>query len=485
MDTLVQPLVSLRWQDVLDILLNSYILFRLYILFRGTNVIRMLLAIGILWILERMAMSIGLIVTSWAIQGIIAAAALIIIIVFRNEIASVFQARSFKSFFWGIPQRQIQTPIEIIAESVYEIARHKLGALIVLPLKKGIEEVVQGGVLWQGTLSREMLLSIFWHGTPVHDGATVIQGNKIVEVGAILPLSKSNDLPSHFGTRHRAAAGLTEKTDALVIVVSEERGEVTVFKDRSIINVKDNLELNQVLHQYAGIAPAIKGARNQIIEICLAAVICLVGVTTIWYSFARGFETLATLEVPVEFMNRDPKMELFSASASTVKLQLSGSGSLVRSVRPDQVKVKLNLINAVPGNNQVAITRDGIVLPPGIELMQLEPQTLEVNVDVPVKKKLPIQPDWAGKLPANLILQESRTIPETVDVVGGNLTLKDIKSIYTEKIPLENISGDGKIAVDLVLQPSSLKLADGSKKNAEVVFKVAQRQPASALEAKQ
>lgn len=108
MDTLVQPLVSLRWQDIVDILLNSYILFRLYVLFRGTNVIRMLVAIGILWMLERMAMSIGLIVTSWAIQGIIAAAALIVIIVFRNEIASVFKARSFKSFFWGIPQRQIQ-----------------------------------------------------------------------------------------------------------------------------------------------------------------------------------------------------------------------------------------------------------------------------------------------------------------------------------------------------------------------------------------
>ncbi|MBU1566802.1 MAG: DNA integrity scanning protein DisA nucleotide-binding domain protein, partial [Proteobacteria bacterium] len=116
------------------------------------------MAIAMLWILERVAINIGLIVTSWAIQGIIAAAALIVIIVFRNQIASVFQARSYKSFFWGVPQRQIQTPIEIIAESVYELARLKLGALIVLPLKKGIEEVVHGGVLWQGTLSKEMLL---------------------------------------------------------------------------------------------------------------------------------------------------------------------------------------------------------------------------------------------------------------------------------------------------------------------------------------
>jgi diadenylate cyclase len=202
MTPLIQSLSGLRWQDIVDILLNSYILFRLYVLFRGTNVIRMVIAIAMLWILERVAMSMGLIVTSWAMQGIIAAAALIIIIVFRNEIAGVLQTRSLRSFFWGIPQRQIHTPIEIIVDSVYELAGHKLGALIVLPLKKGIESVVHGGVPWQGKLSREMLLSIFWHGTPVHDGATVIQGDRITEVAAILPLSKRNDLPSKFGTRH-------------------------------------------------------------------------------------------------------------------------------------------------------------------------------------------------------------------------------------------------------------------------------------------
>ncbi len=475
MDSLIQLLSSLRWQDLLDILLNSYILFRLYILFRGTNVIRMILVIAVLWILERMAMNIGLIVTSWAIQGIIAAAALILVIVFRNEISGVFQARSLKSFFWGIPRRQIQTPIEIIVESVYELARHKLGALIVLPLKKGIEEVVHGGVAWQGRLSREMLVSIFWHGTPVHDGAVVIQGDRIVEVSAILPLSKSKDLPSSFGTRHRAAAGLSEQTDALVIVVSEERGEVTLFKDKKFDTIKDSAELNQQLCRHAGTVSASNVLSNQAIEFSLAALICLVSVTGIWFSFARGVETLATLDVPVEFVNRDPNMEVFSASASSVKLQISGSGSLIRSIRPDQVKVRLNLANAVAGNNQVAITRDGIALPPGIELKQLEPQTLEVNLDVPVEKTLTIQPDWTGKLPEGLIMHDAQAQPETVEVIGGKLTLKDIRTIYTEKIPLDKLSADGTLSVELVLQPSSLKLADVSQKSTKVLYHLVKR----------
>ncbi len=478
MDPLIQFLTGLRWQDVVDILLNSYILFRLYVLFRGTNVIRMIMAIAMLWMLERMAVNMGLIVTSWAMQGIIAAAALIVIIVFRNEIASVLQTRNVKSFFWGFPQRQVQTPVDIIVESVYELARRKLGALIVLPLKKGIETVVQSGVSWQGKLSREMLLSIFWHGTPVHDGATIIQGDKIVEVAAILPLSKRKDLPSYFGTRHRAAVGLAEQTDAMVIVVSEERGRVTVFKDESIIQINDNIELGQVLCEHAGEATATSGRKGQSVELGIAAMICLASITGIWFSFARGLETLVTLEVPVEFMNRDPKMEIFAASVSSVKLQLSGSGTLIKSVRPDQVKVKLNLANAVAGRNQVTIARDSVTLPPGIQLKQVDPQALAVTLDLPVEKTLPVQPDWTGKLSEGLILEDVRIVPDNAKVVGGSLMLKDIQTIYTEKIPLESITTGGTTTVSLVLQPSSLKLGGGARNRVDVIYKVRRRSAA-------
>jgi uncharacterized protein (TIGR00159 family) len=479
MDPLVQFFTGLRWQDVVDILLNSYILFRLYVLFRGTNVIRMIVAIAMLWMVERMAVNMGLIVTSWAMQGIIAAAALIVIIVFRNEIASVLQTRDFKSFFWGIPQRQIQTPVDIIVESVYELARRKLGALIVLPLKKGIETVVQSCVPWQGKLSREMLLSIFWHGTPVHDGATVIQGDRIVEVSAILPLSKRNDLPSYFGTRHRAAVGLAEQTDALVIVVSEERGRVTVFKDESIINIDNNIELDRVLREHAGEVSARSYLKRQAMELGVAAMICLASITGIWFSFARGLETLVTLDVPVEFMNRNPKMQIFAASASSVKLQLGGSATLIRSVRPDQVKVKLNLANAVAGSNQIPIARDSIALPPGIHLKQVDPQALQVDLDIPTQKILPIQPDWSGKLADGLIIEEVRMVPDKIKVVGGSLMLKDIQTIYTEKIPLENITAGGTVSVSLVLQPSYAKLGDGARNRIDIIYKVKRRPTAS------
>jgi uncharacterized protein (TIGR00159 family) len=475
METLNLLFSDLRWQDLVDILINSYILFRLYVLFRGTNVIRMIMAIVMLWMVERMAVNLGLIVTSWAMQGIIAAAALIIIIVFRNEIASVLQTRNFKSVFWGFPQRQVRTPVDIIVQSVYELARRKLGALIVLPLKISIEPIIQSGIPWKGTLTREMLLSIFWHGTPVHDGATIIQGDTIVEVSAILPLSKKNDLPSHFGTRHRAAVGLAEQSDALVIVVSEERGQVTVIKNDTIININNNVELDRLLREHAGRATVSSGMKRQTFELGIAAMICLASITGIWFSFARGLETLVTLKVPLEFENKEPNMEIFGASASSVDLQLSGSGSLIKSIRPDQVKVKINLADADAGSNQIPIARDTITLPPGIQLKQVEPQILEVNLDLPMKKNIPVQPDWTGKLGKNLILEEVHVVPDKVGIVGGSLMLKKIQTIYTGKIALDNITESGRMSVRLFLYPSSLKLENGSGNRVDIFFKVKKR----------
>jgi diadenylate cyclase len=255
MHTLLSFLATIRWQDIVDILLNSYILFRLYVLFRGTNVIRVVAGIALLWIFQRIAAQLGLIVTSWAMQGIIAGAALIIIIVFRNEIRNVLQANNLRAILWGFHRPVIRTPIDSLVEGVYDLASRRIGALIVLPGKEDINEVVQTGVNWQGILSREMLSSIFWHGNPVHDGAAVVVGNRVTRVGAILPLSQRDDLPRKYGTRHRAAVGLTEQSDALVVVVSEERGEVVAVNKDAIVPIPDNLALKNALRSHLGWRP--------------------------------------------------------------------------------------------------------------------------------------------------------------------------------------------------------------------------------------
>jgi diadenylate cyclase len=468
-------LLGIGWQNVLDIALNTYILFRLYVLFRGTNVLRVLFAMVVLGVLRQVAVSMGLIITTWVLQGVIAVAALVIIIVFRNEISSVLQTKDLKSFFWGIPRYQLKTPMGIIVESVYEMARKKTGALIVLPLNKGLESVVQEGIPWQGKLSKEMLLSIFWGDNPVHDGAAVIQGDRITDVGVILPLSKRTDIPSHFGTRHRAALGLAEQTDAMVIVVSEERGKITLVRNNQIYDINDVSVLEKLLVKHAGEDTPARGFQKHTRELAVAAAICLACVTGLWLSFSRGMETLATHDIPVEFINPGQKMEIFSSSASSIRLLLSGSRPLIRSLGPDRISVKLNLANAVPGINTLAVSRNTITLPPGISIKNIEPSQLEVLVDVPMQKELAIQPVWVGKLARDLIMTKVSAVPQKANVIGPTQVLRQMHTLFTEPLSLENIQASDTLTADIDLNPASIRLADQKKIKVQVSYTVEKR----------
>lgn len=476
MNTLLRFLSTIRWQDVADIILVSYILIRLYVLFRGTNVFRVLVGMSFLWFFQRIAVSIGLIVTSWAFQGITAVAALIIIVVFRNEIRSVLQAQNLRAILWGFSQKTVSSPVEIIVDSVFELARRRNGALIVFPGKEDLEEVIQSGIRWRGLVSKEMIMSIFWHDSPVHDGAAIVKGDQVVEVGVILPLSNRKDLPSYYGTRHRAAAGLAETTDALVIVVSEEIGHVVVAKgsDVSVINQKE--ELAQILQEHVGVTTAQWGhLRKEKLRLGIAVVGSILVITGVWFSFTRGLETLTTFEIPIEYMNRDPKMEILDTSVNAVRLHLSGSGALIKSMRPDQVRVRLDLSKAVVGPNTFTIIPENVALPPGVFVKKVEPPVLEVTLDIPMEKDLPIQVDWVGKLPKDLILVEAKLDPETVKVIGGIRQLENISTIYTQKVPVDHIEKTGTISVNLAFHPATLKIAPGSEDSITVEYVAKER----------
>ncbi|MBL7180674.1 MAG: diadenylate cyclase [Pseudomonadota bacterium] len=478
MNALFSFFAILRWQDVFDILLNSYILFRFYVLFRGTTVLRVIAGIAILYVFRQIAVFFGLILTSWALQGIMAVAALIIIIVFRNEIRSVLQAKNLKTILWGVPQKPFHTPMKIIAESIGTLSRRHIGALMVFPAKDDLEEVVQKGVRWNGLASKEMITSIFWPDNPVHDGAAIIHGDRITEVSVILPLSHSDDLPSRYGTRHRAALGLAEVTDALIVVVSEETGRVVVAKNSKIIEIRSSDELIKNLRAHAGISEEDQGLlRKSRFELGSAALLFIILVTGVWFSFSKGLDTLITLEIPVEYTTRDPSMEIIDTSANAVSLQLGGSGTLIKSMRPEQVHVRLALDKAVAGRNTFSITKDNITLPPGIYLKKITPSVVEATLDTTIKKKLPVQVDWVGKLPENLMLSKVKVDPETIEIVGGNRILNNISTIYTEKAQLDNIRESGNLTLSPVLDPASLKIASDSKNKINVSYVIKPRQP--------
>lgn len=465
------------WRDAADIALNSYIVFRVYLLFRRTRVFRVILGLILLWAFQRVAYAMGLLITSWALGGITAVAALIIIIVFRDEIFQVLQAKTLKALLWGIPQTNHQTPVEIIAEGIYELARRWLGALIVFPARDSLEGIIQHGIEWNGRISAEMILSVFWPDNPVHDGAVIIQDDRVATVGAILPLSRRDDFPSHYGTRHRAAAGLSERSDAMAIVVSEERGDVMAAKNGRFVQVKDRPDLERLLRKHLGLIanPESEKAKERI-RLGMAAVLSISLVVGIWLSFSRGLESLTTLKIPIQYTSRDPNLEFIGSSAKVVELDLSGPGRLIRALDPDDIRVRLDLSKAVAGVNSFTLTKEDIALPRGVVLTRIEPTNLEVDLDFPTHKELPVQVDWTGVLPKYLILSDVVLEPEKVTVVGGSRILKNITTIYTEKVPLDKLTASGSVTVNLALNPASIEIDDGADEEVIITYTIRPRQ---------
>jgi len=463
MQNIIQFFSSIHWQDIIDIALNSYIIFRLYVLFKGTNVFRVLIGIALLWFFQRMATSLGLIVTSWAIQGVTATAAIIIIVIFRNEIRAVLQTKNVSSLLWGFRTKPVETPTDALIESIFQLSGRSHGALIVLPGKEDVHEAIHSGIPWDGLVSKEMITSIFWPDNPVHDGAAIIKGDRVSQVGSILPLSRRTDLPSYYGTRHRAAAGLAEMTDSLVLVVSEERGTITAATDSRMSAINRKSDLSRIINEHMGVSSARKRfIKKEKMELVLAAMISFIFISSIWLSFTRGTDTMVTVEAPIGYTNRQPLLDIYDTSVNTIRLDISGSGPLIKSIKSEDIKVTVDLSKTHAGVNNCQLTEKNISLPPGVFLKNIRPPFVQVTLDRSTEKKVPIQVDWTGRLPSNLIISGVTVTPSFIKVSGRSLLIKELSAVYTEKVSLNKITQSGEASARIALNNPSLKIEDGT-----------------------
>jgi uncharacterized protein (TIGR00159 family) len=254
--------IALRWLDVLDILLVALLLYQLYHLIKGTAAIRIFVGILFILVLWRFTVALQMELVSSILGQFIGIGVIAVIIIFQPEIRafliklgsnSLWQAY-FKDRNWRIPLFQEekvnhQSSIQSVVKSTFAMAEEKVGALVILQRKNELENIINTGQALNAELSSQLLNSIFQKNSPLHDGAIIIANNVVKATRVILPVNNEKNIPARFGLRHRAAIGVTEKTDALAIVVSEETGQVSYIKNGEFIMYKNTEELTNMIKE--------------------------------------------------------------------------------------------------------------------------------------------------------------------------------------------------------------------------------------------
>ncbi|EFE28451.1 TIGR00159 family protein [Filifactor alocis ATCC 35896] len=227
-------LINMQLKDIVDILIVSYIFYNLYLLIKETRAEQLMKGILVLLAITRIAEVLELQLLSWLLTHTIQAGMFALLIVFQPELRRILeylgQTKFLSTSITNSYTNNDNFILELV-EGMMSLSRQKIGALIILERKTGINEIIQTGTKIDGELTRQLLINIFIPNTPLHDGAVVVRKNKIAAAGCFLPLTENKFLNQELGTRHRAALGISERSDCISLVVSEETGHISIAQN--------------------------------------------------------------------------------------------------------------------------------------------------------------------------------------------------------------------------------------------------------------
>lgn len=217
----------LGWTDVLDILITFFIFYGTYLSIRGTRALQLILGIGTLVFFMVFVYVFQLSTLEFLFRNVWEIGLILLILVFQPEIRQALTNLGQNRIFALFGELQSENLINALLKSSESLSKREVGALVAVEKEVGLKTYIKTGSDLGADVTPELLQTIFMSKGPLHDGGLIIQDNKVAAAGCIFPLSDRSDLPSHFGTRHRAAVGMAQESDAFVLVISEETGQIT------------------------------------------------------------------------------------------------------------------------------------------------------------------------------------------------------------------------------------------------------------------
>ncbi|MDO4988059.1 MAG: diadenylate cyclase CdaA [Synergistes sp.] len=264
-------LFDLRWQDFIDIIIVAYLIYRVLTLLCGTRAMQLLRGLMVIGLIGVIAYVLELRSLTWIIGKILSAFIIVVPVLFQPELRHMLEELG-KGHIWKMQNSDdvATTLAKEVTEAFMYFQTHRIGAICLFERDTSLKDVWNTAVMLDSAITKELLMTIFWPGTPLHDGAVVMDREKIVAAECYLPLTEETDISRWYGTRHRAALGVTEMSDCIALIVSEERGEIRTAARGHFSNPLSEEQLMKIcVHYFSGEGTEMnimKRIREEIVE---------------------------------------------------------------------------------------------------------------------------------------------------------------------------------------------------------------------------
>ncbi len=373
----------LRPADLLDIAIVAMLLYVIFIWLRDRASRSLAIVTAAAVLLFLLARWLDLYLTTMLFHYGMVGLVLAMVVIFQHDIRHGFERLTSSRWFRTTSDQESSSQIvDTLAGAVSAMAEQSIGALLVFPGSQPLNRHIRGGVPVDAKISEQLLISIFYPKSPGHDGAVLIERNRIIWLGLHLPLTTQVDKVHDCGTRHAAALGLAECCDAMIVAVSEERGTITIAYDGQM-TVVEPAELTDRLRRHLGSStksgPSVRGKRWSEWLTKLAAIVVAV---MLWFLFAYHTDTIQrTFVVPIEFRNMPAELEIEQPKPTYAQLTLSGSKPAFTLLDPTTLAISLEVENTNQGRVIRWPTKSNLTsIPKELQIENIVPDEIVVSL---------------------------------------------------------------------------------------------------------
>ncbi|MFZ2631204.1 MAG: diadenylate cyclase [Desulfosalsimonadaceae bacterium] len=444
----------LDWRTIIDVALITAGLFILYRTLKRLGTWKIMAGMLVAMLISLMANVLNLNGIKWIYSNLSHVVLIALIVIFQPELRKMFERAV------SIRRSEVSDPGNILSQTIvdglFTLAQEYRGAIVVLPGKEQIQEFLSGGYMLKARPSFPLFVSIFDPNSPGHDGALVISKGLFSQFGVRLPLSHTAKLPAEYGTRHHAAMGLAETTDAFVCVVSEERGQVSVFHKGEMWKPGSREELQAAILSHwketSSYLFEFKDGHSRLSvfrQLAVSFALAFFFWSTIIVAQGEWVERPVT--VPVEYSASGPDLALVGEREKEVQLVLGGTKSHMDEVDSAALGLKIDLSQFKPGTQTYFITSDNVRLPKGVKLLEVIPSKLELTLASITEQWAAVVPQLVGSLPPGFKKSSVDVIPQKVRVLAPTPEKgKKALSVTTTPIYMESINENTRVFCKII-----------------------------------